>query len=199
MVPAGVVMASALGSGMEWATVTNSTLNGPASKEPPSGTVFTGTWRAPLSPAILASRSPAVKAVAYTGALQPAPQFGQRAEMILVRMSQHDRLQRLALFLDERDVRHDNVDARHARGIAEADAAIDHQPAPPCGGPYPYKARFMPISPSPPSGTNTSSSAIVVFTCALGKENIAGRNRFDFSVRHFQFEPPVPVDPQERP
>ncbi len=48
-VPAGVRIASALDSGIEWATLMKSTANGPSSTCPPSGTTLTGICGAPGS------------------------------------------------------------------------------------------------------------------------------------------------------
>ncbi len=50
-----------------------------------------------------------------------------RAQMILVRMGQHDARQILAAFDDEFRIRHDDLDTRR-RLVAEGDAEIDHQP-----------------------------------------------------------------------
>ena len=61
------------------------------------------------------------------GAAEPGPQVGHRAQMVLVRMGQHDGEEVFPAFLDERRVRHDHVDAGQ-RVAGEGNAEIDHQP-----------------------------------------------------------------------
>ena len=61
--PAGVRIASAELSGMEWATAMNSTTNGPITTLSPSSTIFKGISGAPGSPSRRASASPAAKRV----------------------------------------------------------------------------------------------------------------------------------------
>ena len=63
-VPSGVRMISAFDSGIECATETNSTSNGPSVKRLPSGTTLTGISGAPGSLRRLASSSAAVNGVA---------------------------------------------------------------------------------------------------------------------------------------
>ena len=63
-VPAEVRIASAFDSGIECATEMNSTLNGPMSMRPPSGTTFTGIFGALISPSHLAANSAAENGVA---------------------------------------------------------------------------------------------------------------------------------------
>ena len=62
--PSGVRMIRALDSGIEWATETNSTSNGPTVTRPPTGTTVTGISGAPGSENRFASMSAAVKGVA---------------------------------------------------------------------------------------------------------------------------------------
>ena len=62
--PAGVRIASALDSGIEWATLMKSTVNGPRFRRPPSGTTLTGICGAPGSDSRLASNKAAVNGVA---------------------------------------------------------------------------------------------------------------------------------------
>ena len=59
--------------------------------------------------------------------LQPRPEIGHRAQMILMRVSQHDADQVLAPLLDESRIGHDDLDARHGV-VAECDTEIEHQP-----------------------------------------------------------------------
>jgi hypothetical protein len=63
-VPAEVRIASAFDSGIEWATEMNSTLNGPISIRPPSGTTVTGIFGALISPSHLAANNAAENGVA---------------------------------------------------------------------------------------------------------------------------------------
>ncbi len=62
--PAGVRIASALDSGIEWATLMKSMANGPSVSRPPSGTTFIGICGAPGSEARFASNKAAVNGVA---------------------------------------------------------------------------------------------------------------------------------------
>ena len=59
--------------------------------------------------------------------LEPRPQVGDGAEMVLVGMGDDDADQVLAALLDEGGIGHHDLDARH-RVVAEGDAEIDHQP-----------------------------------------------------------------------
>ena len=61
--PAGVRIASAVLSGMEWATAMNSTTNGPMATFSPWATILNGILGAPGSPSRRASASPAAKRV----------------------------------------------------------------------------------------------------------------------------------------
>ena len=63
--------------------------------------------------------------------LQPRPQIEQRAEMILVRMREHDAGEVLALRDQIADVRQDQVDARQMLFRGKRHAEIDDQPLPP--------------------------------------------------------------------
>ena len=63
------------------------------------------------------------------GAAQLRPQPGDRADVVLMRMGDHKPDQFVAPFGDERRVGHHPVDFRRFRP-AEADAAVDRQPAP---------------------------------------------------------------------
>src|SRR6185295_2699363 len=59
--------------------------------------------------------------------LEPRPQVGDGAEMVLVGMSDDDADEVLAALLDESRIGHHDLDARRAV-VAEGDAEIDHQP-----------------------------------------------------------------------
>ena len=58
---------------------------------------------------------------------QPAPQIRHRADMVLMRMSQHKPRQLVGAFLDEGRVRHDDIDTRRFV-VAERDPEVHHQP-----------------------------------------------------------------------
>ena len=70
MVPSGVVIASAVGSGMECAMRMASILNGPRSNVSPGAKICTGTFGASPSPRRFDSSRPAVNAVMCTLALR---------------------------------------------------------------------------------------------------------------------------------
>ena len=59
--------------------------------------------------------------------LEPRPQPGHRADMILVGMGQHDAQQAVSVFLHEGRIRQDHLDARRGL-ITEGDAQIHHDP-----------------------------------------------------------------------
>src|SRR4029077_6261573 len=59
--------------------------------------------------------------------LEPRPEIGDGAQVVLMGVGQHDADQIVAPLLDESGVRHHHLDAGH-RIVGEADAEIDHQP-----------------------------------------------------------------------
>src|SRR5581483_912852 len=58
-------------------------------------------------------------------ALQPWPEVDHRAEMVLMRMRQHEPSQIFALLFQKTDVGHDRVDTRKMLLIAKGDSEID--------------------------------------------------------------------------
>src|SRR5690606_29884104 len=60
--------------------------------------------------------------------LQPRPQIDERAEMVLVRMGEHDGGEVATLLLQVADVGQDDVDAGQMLLRREGDAAVDRQP-----------------------------------------------------------------------
>ena len=62
-------------------------------------------------------------------AFQSRPQIDDRAEMILVGMSQHETNEVLSLFFEKPDVRHDEIDARQMLLVTEGHTEIDREPA----------------------------------------------------------------------
>ena len=135
--PSGVRMISAFASGIECATVTSSTSNGPTVKRPPTGTTFTS-----ISAAILLARALGLDHRRGEGRridrhLQLRPQFEQRAEMVLVRVGDDDAAEVLPLRLEKPDVGQDQVDARQMLLRRERHADIDGEPLAPVLGPQP--------------------------------------------------------------
>ena len=125
--PAGVRIARAELSGIEWATATNSTTNGPIATFSPWATIvernFGRAWLA--EPASL--REPGREARHVDRRAEVRPKLGERADVILVRMGDDDSDQIPLRLLDKTEVRHDEVDAGQflaCKGHAE----IDHQP-----------------------------------------------------------------------
>ena len=59
--------------------------------------------------------------------LEPRPQVGDGAEMVLVGVGDDDAGEILLALLDEGGIGHHDLDARHGV-VAEGDAEIDHQP-----------------------------------------------------------------------
>ena len=58
---------------------------------------------------------------------EPGPHFGNRAEMVLMRMGQHDAEQVAAFLFDEAEIGEHDIDAGLAV-VRKGDAEIDHQP-----------------------------------------------------------------------
>jgi hypothetical protein len=61
------------------------------------------------------------------GRLQPRPEPGHRADVVLMGVGQHDAENAVGIGLDELGIRQDDLDARR-RLVAEGDAEIDHDP-----------------------------------------------------------------------
>ena len=75
----------------------------------------------------LAAQQCSRKRCRVKGTLQAAPQIGHGADMVFVRVRQHEAGQTVTPASNKERVWHDNVDPRR-RVVAEGDAAIDHQP-----------------------------------------------------------------------
>ena len=88
--PSGVRMISAFDSGIECDTETSSTSNGPRLKRLPSGTTFTGTSARRGSPSALGLEQRGGERRRVDRAAQPRPQVDQRAEMVLMRVGEHE-------------------------------------------------------------------------------------------------------------
>ena len=125
--PAGVRIASAALSGIEWATAMNSTTNGPITTLSPGSTTFNGILGAPGSPSRRASAKSGREARHIDGRAQVRPKLGKGADVILMRMGDDDPDQILLRLLDEAEIRHDEIDARQVLA-GEGDAEVDHQP-----------------------------------------------------------------------
>ena len=66
---------------------------------------------------------------------EPRPQLDDGADVVLVRVGQHQAGKCAALLLDEAQVGQDHVDAGVVLALREGDAEIDHQPLARIGGP----------------------------------------------------------------
>ena len=76
-----------------------------------------------------------------------------------MRVGEHDAGEVAPLLHQEADVRHDQIDAGQMLLRANDDAEIDRHPGALAAPRRAHRAtRFMPISPTPPSGANTSSA-----------------------------------------
>ena len=120
-------IASAQLSGIEWATGMNSTSNGPMSIRPPSGTILDrDLGRAGFAePARLGEAGGEAGHVDVDA--EARPEFGQRADMILMGVGDDEADEILLRLLDEGEVGHDEIDARQFVA-GEGEAEIDHQP-----------------------------------------------------------------------
>ena len=129
-VPSGVRMMRAFDSGIECAMETSSMSNGPSVKRPPSGTMLTGICGAPGSLSRLACKQRRGERCCVDRKLEPRPQVEHRAEMVLVRVCEHD-AENVFAHLDQiADVRQDQVDARQVIA-GKCHAEIDDDPLPP--------------------------------------------------------------------
>ena len=127
-VPAGVRIASALDSGIEWATLMKSIVNGPSVSRPPSGTTLTGICGAPGSDSALGFEQGRRERRGVERHLEARPQIDQRAHMIFVAVGE-DEADDVFAFLDQiADVRQDKIDAGQMLLGGKGHAAIDDEP-----------------------------------------------------------------------
>ena len=133
----GVRMMSAFDSGIECAIVTSSTSNGPTLKRLPSGTMVTGISGAPGSLGAFGLEQRGGEWRGVDRHLQPRPQIEQRAEMILMRVGEHEPGKILALLHQIADVGQDQIDAGQMLFGGERHAEIDRQPGACCASPRP--------------------------------------------------------------
>ena len=119
-------MASAVLSGIEWATEMNSTSNGPIYARSDGDDLDRNLRRARFTePPRLGQ--PGGEAGHIDRRAEARPKFGKRADVILVRVSNDDADEIAFDLLDEGEVGHDQIDAR--RLVAgEGETEIDHQP-----------------------------------------------------------------------
>ena len=110
--PAGVRIASAELSGMEWATAMNSTANGPIATCSPCATILMRNLGRARFAEPTGLGEPGRKARQIDRRSQARPEFGERADVILVRMGDDDADEILPRFLDEAQIGHDEIDAR---------------------------------------------------------------------------------------
>ena len=109
--PSGVRMISAFDSGIECETDTSSTSNGPSVEAAAERHDLDRHVGAPRLAQALRLEQRGRERRRVDRAAQPRPQVDQRAEMVLVRMRQHEAGEVAPLLHQERDVRHDQVDA----------------------------------------------------------------------------------------
>ena len=126
--PAGVLMATASASGMEWLTARNSRSQGPNRWVPPASTsTSTGVIRCSVSllrTSASVSRDPTIGMSARC-----AQQVRHGADVILVRVREHERLDLVEPAFEGGEVRQDQVDAGLVV-LGEQHAAVDdEQPA----------------------------------------------------------------------
>ncbi len=121
-------IASEWDSGIEWVTLIYSISKGPRVKRLPGlhlgdrNHVGAGLARR------LGMKQTGREGAGIDRHAQARPEIEQRAEMVLVGMGDDDAFEVLALFLEEGDVREDDVDARQVL-MREGDAEIDGDPA----------------------------------------------------------------------
>ena len=149
-------IATASASGIEWLTAKNSSPHGPTDVVSPSTTRRISGWMWCWSSFDATSAS--VEPRADQRDVGPfAQQVGQRADVVLVAVGQHDGVdvgQPLAVVgpVGQRQVDPGRV------GLAEQHAAVDdEQPRPLSGGVYSNIVMLRPISLMPPSGTTRSA------------------------------------------
>ena len=120
-------IASAELSGIEWATGTNSTSNGPISSRVARLDDPERNFRRARLAEPPRFGEPGGEGRRVDLDAEARPQLGKRADMILVRMGDDDADEILLHLLDEADVRHDEIDAGQVVA-GEGDAEVDHQP-----------------------------------------------------------------------
>ena len=125
--PAGVRIASALGSGIEWVRRDQLDIERPDREAARQRHLGDRHLAQQVGVAQLAPQHRGGERRRVDRAAQLRPEIGHGAEMILVRVGQHQADEIVAMLLDEGGIGHDHVDARH-RLVAEGHAEIDHQP-----------------------------------------------------------------------
>ena len=133
--PWRVRTATALGSGIECATEMSSRLKGPTSKRLLSGHLLDGQLHLAAELRELGLEHRRRERGCIDRHPEPRPQLDDGADVVLVRVGQHEAGERAALLLDEAQVGQDHVDAGVVLALREGDAEIDHQPLARIGGP----------------------------------------------------------------
>ena len=126
-VPAGVATKIASASGIEWLTATNSRSNGPTFAR----LALDDHHGDAVDPVLLQLRLEQREGEPRAedrDVLALAQQVGHRADVVLVRVRQHDRLDGVEAVTDEVEVREDQVDAGLAV-LGEQHAAVDDEQA----------------------------------------------------------------------
>ena len=130
--PAGVRIASPLGSGIECASVTNSTSNGPTVRRLPSGTTVIGKGLVLAVLGHFRAQHAGRERRRDDLAAELRPQVEHGADMVFVRVRQDEADERLLFGGDEAQIRKHDVSAR-LRVARKGDAEIDHEPLPVLG------------------------------------------------------------------
>ena len=207
-VPSGVRMISAFDSGIECDIETSSTSNGPRWKRLPSGITFMGTSEAPRLAQALRLEQRGGERRRVDRAAQPRPQVDQRAEMILVRVREHQPGEIAPLLHQEGDVRHDQIDAGQIVA-RERDTEIDRHPGALAALADPIEREIHPDLADPaerreqelgaarhhdvPCGNATSPCGRA--TCVLwAPEHLTDRDGFELAGGQAQHQPPHAVE-----
>ena len=127
MRPCGVSISRPLPSGIEWASATKVTLNGPSSTLPSAlDDVERDMAGQPLF-LELAGDQPGGERRRVERHLEVVGEVGKRADMVLVAVGEDDPGELVLLLLDELQLGQDQVDAR-VIGVGEGQPEVDHQP-----------------------------------------------------------------------
>ena len=134
IVPSGVRIARPLGSGMEWVRVIRCRSNGPSRISPSSADL--GDRRRVHQPVLtqLLAQQIGGERRGVDRRLETRPQPGDRADVVLVGVGDHDAEDVIGMLLDEGRVGQDDFDAGR-RLVAEGDAQVDDDPCRAHGGP----------------------------------------------------------------
>ncbi len=116
-----------MGSGIEWVRVIRVSSNGPRLMVPLSGTSVMLDLVQQAGLAQLLAQQEGGEGRGVERRLEPRPQPGDGADMVLVGVGQHDAEDVVGVLLDEGRVGQDDLDARRGL-VAEGHAQVDHDP-----------------------------------------------------------------------